>query len=194
MAEKKIVMIDQDEVISKGGLLLAINEFLKANYPEEYFNHFYMQSVIPESRKNEFFYDYLPSFNLYERCILMPDSVETIMALEESGIYKPFIVTDWMFPEIKRDCGWNLHNKHDYLSKTIPLDPSRFVFVGDKSIIMANVRIDDKLINLTNALYPAEIKLLYAAYHNAEMTDDYLKPYGAQRVENWLEIKRKLLP
>ena len=194
MNEIKIGMVDQDEVFTKGGLLRAINIFLKANYPEEYFSKFYMQKAVPEKRRDEFFYEYLPTCDLYENCIIIPNSIETIMELEESGKYKMHIATDWRFPEIDRACGWNLINKHDFLMKVVPLDSGRFAFVGDKSIIAAHVRIDDKLSNLTDTVFPAERMFLFPAYHNVDLTNEYLNAIGVEKPKDWLEIKRKLLP
>lgn len=193
--EKKIVMIDQDEVICEGGFLHAINEFLGTNYIKEDFKDFYMQEVIPENLRRTFFYEFLIKQNLYDSkyCVLMPHAQETISNLDLSGEYMPFITTDYIVPEIKFECGYNLENKFKFLVINHILEPYRYIFTGDKKIIAAHIRIDDKLHNLINAIFKPKMRLMYTAYHNTTLTDEYLKSYETERVNEWPDIGRKLL-
>ena len=52
-----------------------------------------------------------------------------------------------------------------------------------------DIRIDDKLDNLNGA----EIKLMFTAWHNRDMDDDYLKNNNVIRVNNWCDIEKILL-
>lgn len=194
MEEIKIIMSDQDEVITKGGLVEAISVFTNLIYKEEDFKKFYMQSVIPKERKDEFFYDFLPHYNLYTKCIIIPGAVETLRELVESGRYEVFIATDWMFPEIEDRCEWNIVDKHNFLIHTLGFSPRKLAFVGDKKIIAAHIRIDDRIGNLTNHLYVPEKRILFPAYHNMDLSEEYLESLNIERVKDWEEIGRKLLP
>lgn len=50
----KVLSIDQDEVITEGGFLYAINTFLRTNYVKEDFKDFYMQDVVQKNCKKIF--------------------------------------------------------------------------------------------------------------------------------------------
>ena len=56
------------------------------------------------------------------------------------------------------------------------------------SLLNCDIKIDDRLDNLQNA----KIKLLFTAYHNKGLDDEYLHSLGVIRVNNWLEIKKIL--
>ena len=81
-------------------------------------------------------------------------------------------------------------NKYDFLIKNFPfLDPMNFVFVGNKSILKSDIKIDDKIENLVNG----DIKILFTAYHNKNISDEELKNQGIIRAKDWLDIKKILL-
>ncbi len=189
---KKTIMIDMDEVICEGGLLYLINEFLGTNYPKEYFKGFYMQEVIPEELRKEFFDNYLLSHNIYDYCYIYEDAVRVIEQLSKE--YEVFIGTDYLIPEIKEKCGINAANKHEFLIKNFPfIIPYNYIFCGNKKMIAADIRIDDKLNNLLSACYLPERNLLFSAYHNKDLTDEYLNEFKTERVNNWREVEKKLL-
>ncbi len=64
-----------------------------------------------------------------------------------------------------------------------------YVFLGNKSILGCDIKIDEKLENLENA----KIKLLYTAYHNKNLSDNVLNEKGIIRVDNWNDIEKILL-
>lgn len=189
---KKIVMIDQDEVVSEGGFLYLINKFLGTNYVKEDFTDFYMQNVIPEELRNEFFHEFILNYNIYDYSYLMSNAKEVIEKLESSKEYEPFIVTDPLIPEIKYECGMNIYNKFKFLVVNSLLEPYHYAFMGNKKVFAAHIRIDDKVPNLVDALYPPEMKLLYPSYHNRELSQEYLDSLGIERAD-WPSIERKLL-
>jgi len=83
-----------------------------------------------------------------------------------------------------------LKHKFEFLLKNLPfLDPNKFTFQTNKSILNCEIKIDDKMENLKNA----EIKLLYTAYHNENISDDELRKENIIRVNNWKEIRKILL-
>ena len=62
----KVLSIDQDEVITEGGFLYAINTFLRTNYVKEDFKDFYMQDVVPKELQEDFFKFLIVIFYLYK--------------------------------------------------------------------------------------------------------------------------------
>ena len=84
----------------------------------------------------------------------------------------------------------HLKNKYDYLYHNLPfIDPNKYIFTSNKNIIKADIRIDDRIENLKDG----DIKLLFSAWHNLDLTDEYLKKLGIMLVNNWKEIKSILL-
>ena len=65
---------------------------------------------------------------------------------------------------------------------------ANYIFINNKSLLNCDIKIDDRLDNLQNA----KIKLLFTAYHNKGLDDEYLHSLGVIRVNNWLEIKKIL--
>ena len=178
---RKSIMVDMDEVITEGGLLYLINDFLGANYTKEDIKEYYMQDLVPDKRA---FFDYFIKHNQYDYCKLLPDVREVLKYLQD--YYDIYIGTSYIIKEILQECGINLVHKHNYLYEKLPfISPENYIFISNKALLNCDVKIDDKLSNLENA----KIKLLFTAYHNKDLDDAYLKSLGVIRVNNWLEIK-----
>ena len=74
--------------------------------------------------------------------------------------------------------------------KELPyITPFQYIFLYDKSLLNIDIKIDDKPDNLTNC----ERKILFNAWHNNNLTEDELNKLGIERVNNWYEIKEKLI-
>lgn len=183
--KRKSIVIDMDDVITSGGLLYLINEYMHTNYKEADFKDFYMQDIVDDKQK---FFDFFLKHNQYDYVSINNNAKKIIKELCDK--YEVFIGTSYIFREIVNDSGIFVKYKYDYLIKNFPfVNPMNFVFLGNKSILKSDVKIDDKLENLTNA----KIKLLYTAYHNKDLSDSYLKSKGIIRVNNWIEIENVLL-
>ncbi|MDD3048914.1 MAG: hypothetical protein PHQ89_02860 [Bacilli bacterium] len=184
---KEILSIDHDDVIVKGGFLYLINEYLGTNYKEEEFTDYYMQDVIPEEQKKDFF-KYFLTKNMYEYCTVEEGAAEIIKELKK--YYEVFIATSFIIKEIVDDSGILVGNKFKNLRQILPfLNPDNFVFLGNKSILKSHIHIDDKGSNLLSF----KRNLLYTAYHNQNIPDKELKLQKFERVNNWQEIEQKLL-
>lgn len=182
---KKTIVIDMDDVITTQTLTRIINEYLGTNYKDEDFTEFYKQDVVPN--KEEFF-KYFLTKNEYDYATISPNAIEVIKELNKK--YEVFIGTSFIFKEIVNESGILVKNKYDFLIKNFPfLSPMNFVFVGNKSILKSDVKIDDKIENLVNG----DIKILFTAYHNKNISDEELKNKGIIRAKNWLDIKKILL-
>lgn len=178
----KTLMIDQDEVITEGGFLYAINTFLGTNYVKEDFKDFYMQDVVPKEKHKEFF-DYLIKTNMYDHCYMLDGVKEALEILNKK--YDLYICTSYLIKEIPYESGQILLQKHNYFMKQFSfLSPKQFVFIYNKSLLHMDIKIDDKLENLDNG----KTKLLFSNYHNLGISKEELDSKGVIRVNSWKEI------
>lgn len=183
--KKKSIMIDMDDVIVSDGLLPIINEFLGTNYKESDFKGFYMQDIIPNRAE---FFEFFFTKNQYEYCKLNDNVTEVLKKLCDK--YDVYIGTSYLFKDDLKKCGNILLQKYNYLMEKFPfISPFNYVFLGNKSILNCDIKIDDNPNNLTNA----KTKILYTAWHNKDLTDEYLKENKITRVNNWNEIEKLLL-
>lgn len=185
MERQQRLMIDMDDVIVSGGFLYLINQYLGTHYTEADFKNFYMQDVIPDKQD---FFRYFLTKNMYDYCEMNANAYEVIKELNE--VFKIYIGTSYIFPEILRESGIVLVQKYNYLMDKLPfLTPKNFVFLVDKSVLNCEVRIDDRVDNLDGA----ETKILYTAYHNKDIDSVILQQQRIERAENWLDVKKLLL-
>lgn len=182
---KEKIMIDMDDVITKGGFLYLLNEYLHSNYQEEDFKQFYMQDVIPNK---EDFFNWFLTKNLYDYSELLPDVYEVLEKLNKE--YDIYIGTAYLFKEIPDKCGIILQHKFNYLKEKLPfIHPSQYIFLTDKSILNCDIKIDDRIDNLKNA----KRKLLFTAYHNRLISNEELEKQKIKRVDNWKQIEKVLI-
>ncbi len=184
---KKAIMVDMDDVMCGGGFLGLINEFLGTNYTEEDVEGYYMQNLMPKD-KQALFLDYLMSKNFYDYCHIYPYVQTVLQELQEE--YEVFVGTSYVIPEREKESGIILLHKYNFLQEHFSfLNPHNYVFVGNKEILNCYAKIDDRLENLKRT----RRKLLYTAYHNKHLANDYLQEQGIERVDGWLDVKTKLL-
>ena len=182
---KEKIMIDMDDVITKGGFLYLLNMYLHSNYLESDFKNYYMQDVIPN--KQEFF-DWFLKQNMYDYCNLLPNVYEVLEKLNQE--YDIYIGTAYLFKEVPDKCGIILQQKFNYLKENLPfISPSQYIFLTNKSLLNCDIKIDDRIDNLTNA----KRKLLFTAYHNKSLTKEELNEQKIERVDNWKQIEKILI-
>lgn len=185
MTRKEIFMVDMDDVICSGGLLYLINKYLGTNYVVDDFKDFYMQDVIPN--KEEFF-KWFQTQNLYDYCELLPDAFPVLEELNRQ--YELYIGTSYIYPEIAEKSSFIIPQKCEYLSKSLPfISPYQYVFLSNKKIFQADIKLDDRICNLDGA----RTKLLFSAYHNLEYSNMELQSKGIERMKDWSDVKRRLL-
>ena len=118
----------------------------------------------------------------------MPNCVDVIKRLNQ--VYEVNIVTSYIWKENVIDAATNLKNKFEYLKHWFPfVDPNRFIFITDKTKIMYDVGIDDRVSNLKNCTK----KLLFTEFRNKKLTTEELKKDNIIRVDNWLDVEKYLL-
>ena len=184
----KRLLIDMDDVICENGFIRMTNEFLHKNYKSEDANSYYVNDLIPKDKLEEWV-KYFEERNIYDYVDIVKDATEVIEKLNK--IYDIYIVTAYIFRDDPKISGKQLKDKFDYLYKNLPfINPKRFIFLSDKELINADIRIDDNVDKLKGN---AELKLLFTAYHNKNMTDKELKEKNLIRVNSWKEIEKILI-
>lgn len=175
MAKKRIA-VDQDNVIAD-----LVTEWVRR------YNHDYNDDLKPEQINawnwchitkpecNKKIYNYMDDPNLFFNLPIIENSQEVLQELNNT--YDIYVVTS----------PFNINNvipKNEWLLKHFSfLDPNKFVFTRDKSIIAAEYLIDDKPGNLETF---GGDKILFDAPHNKDENRFY-------RVNDWLEVKDILL-
>ncbi len=185
---RKKIMIDMDDVITIKGFERLVKEFLGYELDwKQAGENYYWQDLL-EDKKDDFFQFFITK-NMYDYVDIREDSIRVIEKLNNE--YDVYICTDYIWREVIENAGLNLKNKYDFLYRNFPfLDPRKFIFVGDKSIINCDIKIDDKLTNLSGN---CELKLLFSEQHNKNLSDKYLKEQEVIRVNDWNEIEKIIL-
>lgn len=179
-------MIDMDDVLTYGNFSKILEDYL--GYKPDYDNikNYYIQDILEDKKDN--FFSKFKDMDMYENATLLPDCYEILKKLSE--YYKIYICTDYIWREIIEYASNNLKNKYNFLYKKLDfIEPKNFIFVGDKSVVNCDIKIDDKVNNIEGA----KTKLLFTAWHNKDLTDEELKKQNIIRVNNWKEIATILL-
>lgn len=182
----KTMMVDMDDVLTYGNFSKILEDYL--GYKPDYDNitNYYIQDIL-EDKKEDFFSKF-KDMDMYENATLLPDCYDILKELNK--YYKIYICTDYIWREIVEYAGNNLKNKYNFLYNKLDfIEPKNFIFVGDKSIVNCDIKIDDKVNNIEGA----KTKLLFTAWHNKDLTNDELKKQNIIRVNNWKDIKEILL-
>ncbi len=178
----KKLILDVDDVITGGTFLNAINEFLNTNYKEDEVKNYYIQDLLGE-KKDEFF-EKFEEIDLYKSAKLYDNCYDVLKRLNEK--YDIYPCSAFVWREVPEKSSGNLKNKYDFLYKELPfIDPNKYIFTTSKNIIKADIRIDDKMENLTDA----NLNILYTAYHNKNINQEELDKNNIIRANNWLEIE-----
>lgn len=181
--KKKTLMVDMDDVITSSQFFNLIQEFLSKKIDINTIKTYFLQDLITEDRRSEF-WQYLEDKNFYDNSPLLDDCYWVLEQLNEK--YELYIVTSYLWIENQFDIsGSNLRNKYTYLREKLPfIKPEQYIFTTNKKILNFDIRIDDRLDNLSGA----KIKILFDAWHNRDYTALELTSQKVFRVFNWLDI------
>lgn len=175
----KRLMVDMDDVITFGGFFRSVCKFLGEDIDINTVNTYFLQELLGD-RKDEFWKS-VEDENFYQDLPLMDGCYEVLEKLNKH--FDIYIVTAYLWDGIPDVSGKNLKNKYHYLKENLPfIDPSKYIFTTNKSIIDFDIRIDDRLHNLDGA----ETKILFDQWHNRNIGEDEL--VGVDRVYNWYDI------
>lgn len=183
----KKLMIDMDEVITTNNFERAINEYLGYEFDFKNFKGFRLQEALGDKRSE--FFIWLRNQDYYKDATLIDNCYEVMQKLNKK--YELYVVTDYIWPE-KEMLEYNgkfIDSKYRFLQKKLDfLNPNQFIFSPNKKIINCDIKIDDKIDNLENS----NIKLMFTAWHNKDLTDKELKSKGITRVNGWKDIEKIL--
>ena len=180
---KKLMIDIDDTIVDQDGWLYPINKFLNTNYTIDDVKGYYIQDSLVPSDKKEEFLKYFVTFNTYDYSHIYPNCIEVIKKLNER--FDLYICSSYVFKDDYNYSADALKYKFDFLIRNFPfIDPNRFIFATNKELLNCEIKIDDKVDNLKNA----DIKILYTAYHNKNLSDEYLKNNNIIRANNWLEV------
>ncbi len=183
---KKRIMLDMDDCFTDTIIMDLISEFLGRDVSSSESEGYFLQDLLGD-KKDEFFSKY-KEYNFYDGSVLYKDAKRVIEKLNEK--YELYICTAYIWKEIPECGGFNLKNKYEWLLKELPfVKPEQYIFTNNKVIINTDIRIDDKPSNLDNAA----TKILFTAYHNKDLTNDYLKNNNIKRADSWKDIEDILL-
>lgn len=179
-------MVDMDDVLTGTNFARILEDYLGYKPDYSQVKGYYVQDILGD--KKDDFFSLFKDADMYEGASLFEGCYEALKEL--SKYYKIYICTDYIWREIPEHAGNNLRNKYKFLYEKLDfLEPRNFIFACDKSLINCDIKIDDRMHNLEGA----DMKLLYTAYHNKEISNEELESLGVIRVNNWFEIKDLLL-
>ena len=183
----KTVMIDMDNVLTDGVFKEYIEEFYKIEIDlNEIKDYAYVQKLTKKDSKQ--FWEFVQDKNFYLEAPLFQDCYEVLEKLNSK--YDLYIVTSYLWNEEIDVSGHNLKNKYYYLKERLHfIGPEKYIFTTNKSLMNFDIRIDDRLNNLSGAT----TKLLFTAWHNKDLSKEELKKKNTIRVNSWKEIEDILL-
>lgn len=182
----KTLMIDMDNVITDGNFNKYIEEFMNIKVDfNELTEYKYVQDLV-KNKKNEF-WNYVKDKDFYKDSELLDGCYEVLKRLNNK--YDIYIVTSYLWNDFIDLSGKNLNYKYDYLKEKLPfIEPEKYVFTTNKSLLKFDIKLDDKMSNLDNS----DIKLLFSRWHNKNITNDLLENEHIIRVNNWYDIEKLL--
>ncbi len=182
------LIVDMDDVIAEKGFIRMINEFLGTNYTQENAESYYINDLIPKDRMDEWV-EFYSNNNVYDYANIVEGAKETLEKLNEK--YDLYIATAYVFRDAPQVSGKTLNDKYNFLIENFPfIDPHKFIFISNKELLEADIRIDDSPKKLIGK---ARLKLLFTAYHNKNMSEQELKENNFVRVNNWKDVEKILL-
>ena len=186
---KKILIIDIDDVLVDNYMLSSLNKFLGTNYGEEDFSGYYLQNVISDPKKQEEFFKFLFTQDMY-RDIPIKDGVNEILPkLNEK--FDLLLCSNILIPNHEWQADMEFISKFAMLHRNFPyLSPNQFVFMSRKQLLHADIMIDDNPANFGTHI---DRKLLFTAPHNKNIPASELSKHKITRVNSWAEIAALLL-
>ena len=142
--QKKVLLLDVDEVICFANFLESINKFLGTHYVIDDFTDYYIdEAVIPKERFKEF-NQFLNNKNLYENAVILPHAIEVIELL--SRFYDIFICSSCVNPFDIKGSGRIFADKYNFLLSIFPFIKPEHIYLKHMCKLMIDYRILMKVL------------------------------------------------
>ena len=185
----KKIMIDLDETICSPSYLKEVNKYLNTNYKYEDIKTYFVEDIIEEDKKQDFLDYFYRNVNVYDEAMILPDALGVIERL--SHFYEIYIVSAFVDKRRIKESGIMAKYKYEWILKNMPfIDAKKIVLTGSKDIIMCDIKIDDKVSNLTGY---GDTKLLMDQLHNQKYSFEELTNLNIKRVYDWQQVESILL-
>lgn len=175
--EKKKIIFDFDDVIVRGDFLKIANECFKENKKIDDLTSYYIEenfNITKEERDR--YLDMIVNRNVYENATLVEGAYETLQKLANDSRFDVMICSVPIIRNRERLSAKLFANKFNFIMENLPfIDPNNIILCGNKSILVADYMIDDKVENLESN-ENVDFKILFPAYHNKDLSKlDMLK-------------------
>lgn len=179
------IIVDLDDVLALDSFLNALNKFKNSNYKYSDIKGYYVEELLSKKELEEF-RTYLKNNNLYSYAVVAKNSKEVLKKLSKN--HEIFIATS-CYSEIEKMLLLNLiPYKYNFIKENYPfIDDKNIIFITDKTLIEADIRIDDKIENFSKT----GINLLFSAYHNLNLKEELIEK-NVIRVNDWLDVEKQI--
>lgn len=189
---KESIIFDLDDVLIMDAFFGVLKKFCNEKLGKDVFkedlgkNYYYEEDVFESKENKEAFFDYFLKQDMYDYGEVEEGVIELLKELTKT--HNVFIFTAAILKSRPRDSAILLKNKYEALCRLFPfIPPENFIIGGNKSIASAKYMVDDKIDNLTGNI---DVKMLYSARHNLNITDKELCEKGIIRVSSMEEIRK----
>ncbi len=185
----KTIMIDLDETICSPAYLEEVNRYLGTNYKYEDIDTYFVEDIIPESKRDDFLDYFYQNLNVYTNAKELPEAIKVIEEL--THFYDVYVVSAFVDKRRLDESSIMAKYKYEWIRANLPfLDPKKFIFTSSKHMVMCDIKIDDKVSNLKGY---GETKLLIDQMHNRKFSFEELERLGIRRVYDWNQIRSILI-
>jgi len=191
---KKTIVLDFDNVICDDHYVNPLNNYLEATGRKPLTNIYKhdgeggypnIQNFIDENDMKDFF-KFFQSNNTYKGAKPLPGAIKGVEKLCKH--HNVFIVTA---STRTREHAREFLDKFNWMLDHMPFfDPKKIIMSNDKSIINADIIVDDRIRHLTENY---KTKILFTAYHNTNIKQTELDKIGAIRISNWENLINNLI-
>lgn len=145
----KKIMIDLDDTITYGGYLDIVNNYLQTNYTYKDLNYnYWVDDIVPQDKLPNYLKYLYNEINFYDYIKISENALETIKEL--SKYYEIIICSSYIDSRDYENCINLVSLKYKWLRQNLPfIKPENFVFTNNKSVIKTDIKIDDRVSNLT---------------------------------------------
>ena len=185
---KKLV-VDLDEVICINSIIEKVNEFFGTDYSNENFPSLYIEDVFDDKENVDEFFRIYENENHYIKPYVLPNCKRVLKQL--SKYYEIYICTAYVWQGRPNNTKTEICGKLDFLYKEFDfIKQKNIIFCSDKSIINADILIDDRVENLKGN---SKVKLLFTSNYNLKVSNNELEKHNITRINSWQEIKNLLM-